>query len=97
MHTNVLEPGVNVTLYSPETRGLGFGMDFAIVQDPTAAKTSQGIQSYYWGGAFGTWFWIDPLNEHDRHRHDPERRRLADRRPAIRRCASMSASSPTRR
>ena len=63
MHTNVLEPGVNVTLYSPDTKGLGFGMDFAIVQDPAAALTSQGIQSYYWGGAFGTWFWIDPVNE----------------------------------
>jgi CubicO group peptidase (beta-lactamase class C family) len=63
MHTNVLESGVNVTLYSPETRGLGFGMDFAIVQDPAAAKTSQGIQSFYWGGAFGTWFWIDPVND----------------------------------
>jgi len=63
MHTNVLEPGVNVTLYSPETVGLGFGMDFAIVQDPTAAKTSQGIESFYWGGAFGTWFWIDPVND----------------------------------
>ena len=63
MHTNVLEPGVNVTLYSPDTRGLGFGMDFAIVQDPAAAKTSQGIESFYWGGAFGTWFWIDPVNE----------------------------------
>jgi len=63
MHTNVLEPGVNVTLYSPDTRGLGFGMDFAIVQDPAAAKTSQGIESFYWGGAFGTWFWIDPMNE----------------------------------
>src|ERR1700722_12213345 len=63
MHTNVLEPGVNVTLYSPDTRGLGFGMDFAIVQDPAAALTSQGVQSYYWGGAFGTWFWIDPVNE----------------------------------
>jgi CubicO group peptidase (beta-lactamase class C family) len=63
MHTNVLEPGVNVTLYSPNTVGLGFGMDFAIIQDPVAAKTSQGIQSFYWGGAFGTWFWIDPLND----------------------------------
>jgi CubicO group peptidase (beta-lactamase class C family) len=63
MHTNVLEPGVNVTLYSPDTRGLGFGMDFAIVQDPAAAKTSQGVESFYWGGAFGTWFWIDPINE----------------------------------
>ena len=63
MHTNVLEPGVNVTLYSPDTVGLGFGMDFAIVQDPAAAKTSQGIESFYWGGAFGTWFWIDPVND----------------------------------
>ena len=63
MHDNVLEPGVNVTLYSPDTRGLGFGMDFAIVQDPAAAKTSQGIESFYWGGAFGTWFWIDPVND----------------------------------
>jgi CubicO group peptidase (beta-lactamase class C family) len=63
MHTSVLEPGVNVTLYSLDTRGLGFGMDFAIVQDPAAAKTAQGVQSFYWGGAFGTWFWIDPVNE----------------------------------
>jgi CubicO group peptidase (beta-lactamase class C family) len=63
MHTNVLAKGVEVTLYSPETRGLGFGMDFAIVQDPALAKTSQGIESFYWGGAFGTWFWIDPIND----------------------------------
>ena len=63
MHTNVLEPGVNVTLHSPDVVGLGFGMDFAIVQDPAAAKTSQGVESFYWGGAFGTWFWIDPVND----------------------------------
>ena len=63
MHTNVLEPGVNVTLYAPDAKGLGFGMDFAIVQDPAAANTSQGVQSFYWGGAFGTWFWIDPIND----------------------------------
>jgi len=63
MHASVLEPGVNVTLYSPDTTGLGFGMDFAIVEDPVAAKTSQGVESFYWGGAFGTWFWIDPVND----------------------------------
>jgi CubicO group peptidase (beta-lactamase class C family) len=63
MHTSVLEPGVNVTLYSPDTRGLGFGMDFAMILDPVAAKTSQGVQSFYWGGVFGTWFWIDPIND----------------------------------
>ncbi|HWA63327.1 MAG TPA: serine hydrolase, partial [Caulobacteraceae bacterium] len=63
MHTSVLAPGVEVTLYSPHTRGLGFGMDFAIVEDPAAAKTHQGVESFYWGGAFGTWFWIDPVND----------------------------------
>ena len=63
MHANVLAPGVEVTLYSPETVGLGFGLDFAIVKDPAAAKTSQGVESFYWGGAFGTWFWIDPRNQ----------------------------------
>jgi len=63
MHTNLLNPGVNVTLYSPDTRGLGFGVDFAIVMDPVADKTSQAQNSFYWGGAFGTWFWIDP--DHD--------------------------------
>ena len=63
MHTNVLNPGVNVTLYSPDTRGLGFGVDFAIVQDQKANNTSQAQNSFYWGGAFGTWFWIDP--DHD--------------------------------
>ncbi len=63
MHKSVLEPGVNVTLYSPNARGLGFGMDFGIIEDPAAAKTAQGVESFYWGGAFGTWFWIDPVND----------------------------------
>ncbi|KAF1808256.1 beta-lactamase/transpeptidase-like protein [Eremomyces bilateralis CBS 781.70] len=63
MHTDVLEPGVEVTLYSPDTKGLGFGLDFAILEDPGLAKTNQGVGSFYWGGAFGTWFWIDPVNE----------------------------------
>ena len=31
--------------------------------DPKAANTAQGENSFYWGGAFGTWFWIDPEND----------------------------------
>ncbi len=39
--------------------GTGFGLDFAVVLDPVAADgISKG--EYYWGGAAGTWFWIDP-------------------------------------
>jgi CubicO group peptidase (beta-lactamase class C family) len=63
MRTNVLAPEVAVDLYGPSEKGIGFGMDFAIIMDPKAANTSQGINSFYWGGAFGTWFWIDPTND----------------------------------
>ena len=27
------------------------------------ADTPQGKNTFYWGGAFGTWFWIDPTND----------------------------------
>lgn len=63
MRKNVLKPGVKLDLYGPDMEGIGFGMDFAVVMDPKAAATTQGIDSYYWGGAFGTWFWIDPTND----------------------------------
>jgi CubicO group peptidase (beta-lactamase class C family) len=63
MRTNVLQPGVMVDLYGPNQAGVGFGLDFAVFQDPAAAKSPQGLDSFYWGGAFGTWFWIDPTND----------------------------------
>ncbi len=42
--------------------GVGFGLDFAVVIDPVEAD---GISAgeYYWGGAAGTWFWIDPVED----------------------------------
>lgn len=63
MRTNVLQPGADVDLFGPTLEGIGFGMDFAIVTDTAAAKTPMGLNSFYWGGAFGTWFWIDPTND----------------------------------
>jgi CubicO group peptidase (beta-lactamase class C family) len=63
MRTNVLADGVMVDLYGPKEPGIGFGLDFAIVMDPGAAKTPRGRNSFYWGGAFATWFWIDPTND----------------------------------
>ncbi len=65
MRTNVLEPGVVVDLYGPTYNidGIGFSLDFAIILDPAKAKTPEGKNSFYWGGAFGTWFWIDPTND----------------------------------
>jgi len=65
MRTNVLADGVKVDLYGPthNVAGIGFGLDFAIILDPAAAKTPEGKNSFYWGGAFGTWFWLDPTND----------------------------------
>jgi len=63
MRRNVLAPGVKVDLYGPSQDGVGFGMDFAVIEDPAAARTPHGRDTFYWGGAFGTWFWIDPTND----------------------------------
>lgn len=49
-----LPAGMNVYL------GIGFGMDFAVTTAPVRAGTLTGKGTYYWGGAAGTWFWIDP-------------------------------------
>ena len=41
--------------------GTGFGLDFAVVEDPAAAGGYVGQGTYFWGGYAGTWFWIDPV------------------------------------
>jgi CubicO group peptidase (beta-lactamase class C family) len=56
MRTNVLAPGL--TVFTP---GTGFGLDFAVYTDPIAAGGYFGKGTYWWGGAAGTWFWIDPV------------------------------------
>jgi len=63
MRTNVLAEGVKVDTFGPSQEGLGFGLGFAIVMDPAKANTSESKGSFYWGGALGTWFWIDPAND----------------------------------
>ena len=40
--------------------GTGFGLDFAVIKDAVATE-SYSVGEYYWGGAAGTWFWIDPV------------------------------------
>lgn len=41
-------------------QGTGFGLDFAVIEDPVEAE-SYSSGEFYWGGAAGTWFWIDPV------------------------------------
>jgi CubicO group peptidase (beta-lactamase class C family) len=62
MHTNLLEKDVSVKL-GGATGGVGFGVDFAVVMDQAASRNSMPKESFYWGGAYGTWFWIDPVND----------------------------------
>jgi CubicO group peptidase (beta-lactamase class C family) len=58
MRTNVL--AANIPTLAP---GAGFGLDFAVYTDPVAAGGYFGKGTYFWGGAAGTWFWIDPVND----------------------------------
>jgi CubicO group peptidase (beta-lactamase class C family) len=58
MRTNVLPP--TMPIFVP---GAGFGLDFAVYTDVGAAGGYYGNGTFWWGGAAGTWFWIDPTND----------------------------------
>lgn len=49
--------------YQAGNPGRGFGLDVDVVMDPAAAGTTAGKGSFSWGGAAGTWFWVDPEND----------------------------------
>jgi CubicO group peptidase (beta-lactamase class C family) len=58
MRTNVLPPAMPI--FVP---GAGFGLDFAVYTDAVAAGGYYGKGTFWWGGAAGTWFWIDPTDD----------------------------------
>lgn len=43
--------------------GFGYGYNGAVVFDPPEANLPEGKGTYFWDGAAGTWFWIDPTND----------------------------------
>ena len=43
--------------------GYGFGLGGAVLTDPAKAPDALSIGSWSWGGAWGTVFWIDPVEE----------------------------------
>ena len=59
MRTNYLSAEALPTMRA----GTGFGLDFAVVHDAAAAREPYAVGSYFWGGAAGTWFWIDPVTD----------------------------------
>ncbi|MFJ4840101.1 serine hydrolase domain-containing protein [Streptomyces sp. NPDC088746] len=45
------------------TAGVGFGLGFAVVEDPAAAGVPAGAGEYAWHSAAGTIFWVDPVEQ----------------------------------
>ncbi len=43
--------------------GFGYGFNCAVIYDPADAALPDGKGTFFWDGAAGTWFWVDPTNE----------------------------------
>jgi CubicO group peptidase (beta-lactamase class C family) len=43
--------------------GFGYGYNCAVVYDPPEANLIEGKGTFFWDGAAGTWFWVDPAND----------------------------------
>ena len=43
--------------------GVGFGLLGSVTVDPAKAKVIGSVGEYGWGGAFSTFFWVDPLRD----------------------------------
>lgn len=66
MAANNLPDGVYVAhngIVTADPAGGGFGLNVGVVRDGTASPAGFPAGAYMWGGAAGTWFWVDPANE----------------------------------
>lgn len=43
--------------------GFGYGYNCAVIFDPPEANLPDGKGTFFWDGAAGTWFWVDPTND----------------------------------
>jgi CubicO group peptidase (beta-lactamase class C family) len=43
--------------------GFGYGFNCAVIYDPPEAGLPDGKGTFFWDGAAGTWFWVDPTND----------------------------------
>jgi CubicO group peptidase (beta-lactamase class C family) len=67
MSTNHLAPNLLTGEFSIGVQvmrpGLGYGYDCAVEYDPAEAHLPDRRGTFFWDGAAGTWFWIDPTND----------------------------------
>ncbi len=54
------EFGIGMHIMRP---GFGYGINCAVVFDPPEANLPDGNGTFFWDGAAGTWFWVDPTND----------------------------------
>ena len=66
---HVAEPVINGTYgqfgigLSQIRPGFAWGYNCAVIYDPPAASLTDGKGTFFWDGAAGTWFWVDPTND----------------------------------
>ncbi len=53
------EFGIGMSVIRP---GFAWGYDCAVIFDPVKANLSDGAGTFFWDGAAGTWFFVDPTN-----------------------------------
>ena len=52
-----------VPMWRDSLRGYRFGLGFRVMADPGEAAKLVSVGSYGWGGAYGTYFWVDPKED----------------------------------
>jgi CubicO group peptidase (beta-lactamase class C family) len=52
--------GIGLQVMRP---GFGYGYNCAVEFDPPEANLPDGKGTFFWDGAAGTWFWVDPAND----------------------------------
>jgi CubicO group peptidase (beta-lactamase class C family) len=55
--------GTGETIGMGTSGGSGFGLGFGVVTDPVRAGVIGSVGEYSWGGAAGTIFWVDPVED----------------------------------
>ena len=72
MRTNHLPPGIGYSADTPgrfgalaptPEMGQGFGLGFCVRTDAGRNPLPGSVGDHYWGGAYGTFFWIDPAED----------------------------------
>jgi CubicO group peptidase (beta-lactamase class C family) len=43
--------------------GIGFGLGFAVLENPIPSRVPSSVGEFYWGGLASTAFWVDPTEE----------------------------------